>query len=129
VHDLPEAYLGDIPRPIKEQRVMRGYKKIEAKWWRATCERLSLRPTSKSSALVKEVDTRLLIDEIGSLMRDPGMWWRAGRYAGVDGLGASIPELTWQQSADLFARRFGELFPEEVWRANVAAALYQEHIN
>lgn len=129
LHDSPEAYLGDVPRPIKKQRVMRGYSRIESRWWRAICERFGLTPSRRSTELVKEVDTRILIDEIGALMRDPGMWWRAGRYAGVVGLGATIPELTWQQSADLFSRRFGELFPEEVWRANVAAALEQEGVN
>lgn len=129
VHDLPEAYLGDIPRPLKKQRAMRGYSKIEALWWQATCERFNLRPTKKSTALVKEVDTRILMDEIPVFMRDPGMWWRAGRYADVERLGAHIPTFTWQQSAAMFSRRFAEVFPEEAWRANVTAALDQDGVN
>ena len=113
LHDAAEAYLGDVPRPLKRERAMRGYKKVEDLWWTAICKRFSLRPTRQSTALVKSVETRLLIDEINSVMRDPSTWWRARRYEGVEPLGAAIPCATWEQSAYLFASRFAELFPEE----------------
>lgn len=112
LHDAAEAYLGDIPRPLKRLRVMRGYVRAEKRWWPAICERFGLQPTRQSTALVKEVDTRVLIDEIRTLMPDPGMWVRDGRYVGVRGVGAHIEPMRWTQAADIFTQRFVELFPE-----------------
>lgn len=113
VHDLPEAYLGDVPRPLKMMRAMRGYRKLEAKWWGVTCERFNLRSTPESNALVHEVDDRILIDEIEVLLLNPERI-RTGRYAKMKPLGATIACLPWERAAEVFAQRFDFLFPEEV---------------
>lgn len=109
MHDAPEAYIGDVARPLKRQRVMRGYKKVEALWWREVCSRFRLQPTKKSSALVEEVDRRIVLDEIEALFVDPDMWARAGRYRGMKPLGAKIEALSWEGAAIAFAERYREL--------------------
>ncbi len=110
LHDLPEAWLGDIPRPMKRQREFRGYARLEEKWWRCTVERFGLRLTEASSALVKEVDNRILRDEIAVLLVNPERTrtWRLE----TEPLGAEIACLPWERAADVFSSRFRELFPD-----------------
>jgi len=116
MHDASEAYIGDVTRPLKRQHVMRGYRRVEDRWWRAVCERFEIHPTPESTMLVKEVDTRIMIDEIDALMLDPHMEFSV-RFSGVEQLGAEIPSLTWQQSAHVFSQRFNELFPDWIKEA------------
>ncbi len=112
LHDAPEAYLGDISRPLKRTRVMRGYRKLEAKWELVIFEKFGIHPTKKSRALVKEVDNRVVLDEIEALFIDPDMWPRSGRYVGLEPLGAEIAAMKWEHAAEAFSQRFLELYPD-----------------
>lgn len=109
-HDGSEAYIGDLARPIKRQRVMKGYCKVEAKWERCINRRFNIKPTQASTDLVKEVDNRIVLDEVEAIMYDPDMWQRTNRYPGVKPLGVEIAALPWQQAAQVFARRYLEIF-------------------
>lgn len=111
LHDWPESILGDVPRPLKRQRVMRGYRRLEDRWWTCVVQRFNLNPTARSSALVKEVDTRVLVDEMLELMT--GYEERSWRRRPVP-LGAVVVGLPWEQAADVFTQRFCDLFPEFV---------------
>lgn len=113
LHDASEAYLRDIPRPLKHLRAMSGYRRVERRWWPVICERFDLHPTPASLELVDEVDKRVVMDEIEALMLDTDMEFRE-RNIGVQPLGVEIPVLTWEQSANCFSRRFQEIFPEFV---------------
>lgn len=116
LHDGSEAFLGDVPRPIKHQPAMRGYRRLEKKWQRAINTRFaayqgaSAHEVCLALLLVKEVDTRLLLDEIEALMIDPDMWSRTRRYDGVEPLGAEIAALSSPQAAHVFTQRFCELW-------------------
>lgn len=119
LHDATEAYLGDIPRPLKRQREMAGYCRAEKRLSPVIAVRFGLMPTKaefydhmRATILVKEVDNRILLDEIEALMIDPDMWVRAGRYADVEPMGVEIAAMEWQQAADVFSQRFNELFPD-----------------
>lgn len=59
LHDASEAYLVDVPRPIK--RFLGGYKEAEDKIMRAVCDRFGLRGEMPEE--VKSLDTRILTDE------------------------------------------------------------------
>lgn len=59
LHDATEAYLVDVPRPLKPFLV--GYREAEDKIARAVCERFSL--PLEMPAEVKAADTRILTDE------------------------------------------------------------------
>lgn len=110
LHDGSEAFIRDIVRPVKHLPCMRGYRRMEKRIQHAIFEHFGVEPTKQTTALVKEIDDRVLVDEIEALMYDPSMYLE--RHAQVEGLGAEIAALPWQQAADVFGQRFAELFPE-----------------
>lgn len=112
LHDASEAWIGDVARPLKRQRVMWGYRRLEAKWERAVCERFDVHPTPLVQEIVKEVDNRIVIDEVSALMIDPDMWMRMNRYPGLESLAIDIMAMTQLQALDAFTQRFAELFQD-----------------
>lgn len=71
MHDAPEAYLVDLPRPVK--RHMPSYKTIEDRVWLAVSERFGLPLLGLEE--VHEADNRILHDEQAQLMKVPPMSW------------------------------------------------------
>lgn len=124
MHDASEAYIGDVARPLKYQRVMKGYRKLEAKWEAAIAKRFLLGQVNKeygriAAAIVKECDDRIVLDEVEALMIDPDMWPRNGRYVGMEPLDIEI--IAWTETAAInsFAGRFMELWPDEAPSAQI----------
>lgn len=76
LHDAPEAYLVDLPRPVK--RFMPSYGVAEMAVWLAISARFGLSP--ELAAEVHEADTRILVDEFEQAMAPPPAPWS------VDGL-------------------------------------------
>lgn len=74
LHDASEAYLVDIPRPVKP--FLTGYKAAEAKVMAAVCDRYGL--PHEMPAAVHEADDRIIGDELVNLVP---MDWHA-RYVG-----------------------------------------------
>lgn len=71
LHDASEAYLIDLPRPIKN--CLPGYREAEAAIEAAVAERFGLPPVMPPQ--VKEADTRILMDERAVNMRNaPSKW-------------------------------------------------------
>lgn len=66
LHDATEAYLVDLPRPVKAD--MSRYKQAEIQLWRIIAEVLDL--PEELPAIVHEADERILADEIAQNM----MW-------------------------------------------------------
>jgi hypothetical protein len=64
LHDATEAYVVDVPRPLK--RYLPDYKAIEASVWNAICLRFHL--AGDLPPEVKEADTRILLTERDVLM-------------------------------------------------------------
>ena len=132
LHDASEAYIGDVTRPLKRQRVMRGYCKLERKWDKAIRSRFNIfdcniYETMLAMVLVHEADTRITLDEIEALMVDPNMWDRMGRYVDVKPLGVEIPGWTWKQATSAFCQRFSELWtdwPEVTFAKDYARKFY-----
>jgi hypothetical protein len=57
LHDATEAYVCDVPRPLKRQ--LRNYADLEAAVWLAICDRYQLFPVLPDE--VKAADNRILI--------------------------------------------------------------------
>lgn len=110
LHDSSEAYIGDMIRPLKHSPEMLEFRKAEAAIELAVFERFGIVQTEASRAAVKEIDDRILVDEIGALMADPPMYWQ--RHHAVEPLGAHISALTPAHAEHVFVSRFLALFPE-----------------
>lgn len=72
LHDAAEAYLVDVPRPLKP--FLNGYKFREQKVMRAVAERFGLKGDQPAS--VSEIDTRILLDERAQNMTATSHDWR-----------------------------------------------------
>lgn len=80
LHDASEAYLVDVPRPLKP--FLQGYQKAEAKIMTAICERFGL--SADMPAQVKEFDKRILFDErTQNMATAPIRWATDGDPIGV----------------------------------------------
>ncbi|WP_246638809.1 hypothetical protein [Rhizobium binae] len=64
LHDSSEAYLVDVPRPVKPY--LEGYKPAEAMVMAAICDRFSLE--KEMPAVVHDADNRIIADEIVNLV-------------------------------------------------------------
>lgn len=96
LHDASEAYLIDVPRPVKP--FLSGYRDAEAKVMAAVCQRFGL--PLEMPAAVHEADERIIADELVNLVR---MQWHARH---TDGLGVTLqywsPEEAEAQFLDMF---------------------------
>lgn len=103
LHDAAEAYLGDIPRPLKKQPVMDGWFVAEQQLEAAIAERFGV--TMPMPASVKEIDDRIILDEWEQLM--PAF----DADIGVSGepVGARISCLVPDRARDLFLDRYRAL--------------------
>lgn len=101
LHDATEAYLTDVPRPVKPFLV--GYKEAEDRAWRAIAERYGLSPEGLPIA-VKEADNRILFDEKAQNM-GPGPEWSFS----LDPLGVELKFWTPGQAESEFLAEFDHL--------------------
>ncbi len=79
LHDAPESWLCDLPRPLKPH--MLGYADLEEAAERAVAERFNLSPTIPD--IVKEYDARVLHDEKAQNMAPGPAWDIPGKPLGV----------------------------------------------
>lgn len=84
LHDATEAYVVDVPRPVK--RYLSDYDAIETRLWRVISERFGLPISDNLPAGVKEADNRILLNERNTLMKNAEKWW-----ASVDDYYAPLP--------------------------------------
>ena len=74
MHDASEAYLVDLPRPIKDGSLLGDeYKAVEAQLMCSICDRFGL--SRAEPACVKEIDNAVLMAEARDLLGVPPMAW------------------------------------------------------
>jgi hypothetical protein len=83
LHDATEAYVVDVPRPLKRQ--LAGYREIEAGVWSAICLRFHV--AGDLPREVKDADDRILLTERNALMSRTTHAWA---QEGLDPLGVVI---------------------------------------
>jgi len=103
MHDATEAYLVDVPRPIKRSGLMDAYLEFEDKVQTAICKRFGL--TGKEPASVKKADTILLATEARDLLPNLRSDWSIKETP----LPFKINPLGPREAKDLFMKRFFEL--------------------
>lgn len=102
LHDSPEAYIGDVTRPLKPY--LKDYKAIERRIMAAICEQFGLAPDQPPE--IKELDSRILHNERRDMMADTSNPWNLP--------GEPIPGLVIEgfdtfSAYGLFMARFKEL--------------------
>jgi uncharacterized protein len=70
LHDATEAYVVDVPRPLK--RYLADYRMIEDKVWQAIAVHFNVDPVLPAE--VHEADSRILLSETAVLMPGVGVW-------------------------------------------------------
>ncbi len=110
LHDAPEAYIGDVSRPVKYQRELRAYRRIEARIEQAVQQQFCLRPTPESSHEIKCLDNRVLVDEIDAFMLLPEGDTLDGQIAKFGSpLGCNIAGLSPRKAEHIYLHRYNEI--------------------
>jgi hypothetical protein len=110
MHDSAEAYIGDMIRPLKHQPEMAEFRRVESKIEQAIAEAFHLQWTPKAHEIIKNIDNRILIDEISYLMADPEMYLHRPWHQEVSPLGAWFRCMPPADAERAFLTRYRELF-------------------
>lgn len=118
LHDASEAYLRDVPRPLKRHPDFAFYRSAEEQCMRAICEAYGL--TYAMPVSVKTADERLLATEARDLMSPVHPEWRVMATPYVRRIWAWSPE----SARQAFLTRFRIITtdPEQAWRDSEAYA-------
>lgn len=107
LHDSPEAYVGDIIRPLKPS--LDGFPAIEGAVAEAIFDRVRLDLTPEEWEEVKEADNRIIADEARELFGEYKMravgWW-----SDIEPLGVPIRCLYPENAERVFLEMFNVLF-------------------
>lgn len=75
MHDASEAYLTDIPRPIKRMPELAGYRALEERVEAAIRQRFGIDPFRAAHPWIKDADLRVLAAETRDLLATPDKKW------------------------------------------------------
>lgn len=107
LHDASEAYLGDIPRPIKYQPEFEQYRVIEEKVQTVIYTKYGL--IGKPPAIVKHFDNRMLITEANQFYKGTPLrkaWKDQGDS--LENM-PTLPTMSWREAQEKFLTRFTQL--------------------
>lgn len=109
LHDASEAYLVDLPRPVKRaSEIGAAYTRAEAAVMAAICDRFGL--SCEEPASVKSADNVVLMTEVRDIMAPPPTPWRE---SSAELLPASIQVWSPCYARKQFLSRFKELRDRE----------------
>jgi 5'-deoxynucleotidase YfbR-like HD superfamily hydrolase len=106
MHDATEAYLGDLPHPLKHRSDLgAAYRRAEAHLERAIADRFAIRPDVPE---IKRVDRALLATERRAFSAET---WHWPELEGVEPLDLELVAWSPDEAAREFERRYAELRP------------------
>lgn len=105
LHDAVEAYLPDVPRPLKP--FISNWKELEEGVEAAVKSHFQEYPNPAVAGLVHSVDTRILLTEASTLLPSGGKRWE------IDGEPLPVRVRCWEPKVAMvwFLALFQELFP------------------
>lgn len=111
LHDAPEAYMGDCPRPLKEL-LGSTWNVIELRLLVAIFHRFDLTLDAQLAPQIKRVDDRMLITERRDLQPLCPPWDEPadGRGPWPDPYGERLEPMSVTAARELFLRRFNKLY-------------------
>lgn len=105
LHDAPEAYLVDLPHPLKHRSELgRVYREAEALLQEAICRRFDLPPEPPAS--LKQIDRAALATERREFAK---VAWHWPELEGAEPLDLGIEPWSPARAADEFRKRFAAL--------------------
>jgi uncharacterized protein len=104
LHDASEAYLIDVPRPIKRSEGMEAYRIAEKRLEAAIYERFGL--SAEDPKCIKTADNQLLRTEQRDLMKPAPAAWKDYRVGALEQTITPWPPF---QARTVFLNRFDEL--------------------
>lgn len=110
LHDASEAYLSDLPRPIKHMPELKSYRDAEKRVQAVICDRFGL-PRAEPP-IVKDADTLLLTTEARDLMAPLHPDWTHKPENGFPIWPDEIFPVGWRAARHMFMKRFAELTAE-----------------
>lgn len=110
LHDLSEAYLGDMIRPLKHTPEMEPFRKAEAAIEYQASVAFKLNTSQHCASNVKSVDDRILIDEINQLQHTPIAYLQRMDTRNITALGIRLKCWSPPRAKRRFMARFAELF-------------------
>ncbi len=102
LHDATEAYVVDVPRPVKP--ALTNYREIEDRVWVAIAERFGL--PAELDPSIKVADNMVLLAEQRDLLKPPPAPWKV---PGVPAPGLRIAAVPQPKAKKWFLDRFEEL--------------------
>lgn len=102
MHDASEAYMGDIPAPLKRMPQLQGYNELEERLLDIILAKYNVEITNKSRSILAIADRHILADEVSACMLD-------GR------------SFDWDMDASLVPQYIDRIKP---WGASIAYAKY-----
>lgn len=111
LHDAAEAYLGDVPRPLKRDPAWATYRTIEQGVEAAIAAALGVKTLTKAP-LVEEYDTRILRDEAEVLMRVDLVPWH---LECGEPLGVTVTGMAPEYARAVYLNWAEDLLGEERW--------------
>lgn len=103
LHDAAEAYLPDVPRPLKHEPEMAWFRAVEARIMGAVCDHFGL--CRDEPREVSRVDAAILADEMAQLMAPPPAPWNLPEPP----VGLRLPCYSPETAEFLFLYRFDRL--------------------
>jgi uncharacterized protein len=110
LHDASEAYLVDVPRPIKGD--LKGYTEIEDRISKAIYDHFNIsgEVVQANQKLCKEIDMRILITEKNQLFDKYHKWTMEDEFPEYHPETVSIQYWTPQKARKKFLNLYGQLF-------------------
>jgi hypothetical protein len=107
MHDAPEGYLVDVPRPAKV--LLGDYRELEGRIWYAICAAFNLSPVMPDE--VHEADNAILFSERDQNMAPPPYAWK------LPDPGYRIKVKQWgpAKAERMFLKRWRELTNQQTW--------------
>jgi hypothetical protein len=112
LHDAAEAYIGDMSRPLKHDPRMVRFRECDNRLTAVICQRFGL--PAEMPACVKDVDTRLLQDEVREVALNG---WARPEYMNGPGLGIRISPWPPDEAKHNFLWRFHQLYRGSQWES------------
>lgn len=107
MHDAPEAYIGDMVRPLKKQDEMLPFREAEDRIWQAIVFSNRMLLTVDLDPRVKEADNRIIVDERAQVMRPSHNVWGSDN---LEPLGIKIRAMSPADATHWFLRQEAHLW-------------------